>query len=135
MTASKEQVATFIATEFPQSGCVVNEIGELSATVSLPVGDEHLRPGGTISGPTLMSVADLALYVALLGHIGIVPLAVTTSLTINFLRKPAAGKTLIGQCKLLKVGRLLATGEVYLYSEGSDQPVAHAVGSYAIPPQ
>ena len=134
MTASKDEVAAFIAAEFPQSHCLVDEISELSATVSLPVDEAHLRPGGTVSGPTLMSVADLALYVAILGHIGIVPLAVTTNLNINFLRKPAAGKTIIGRCKLLKAGRLLATGEVYLYSEGSDEPVAHAVGTYAIPP-
>jgi acyl-coenzyme A thioesterase PaaI-like protein len=80
-----------------------------------------------------MAVADVALYVAILGEIGIVPLAVTTSLSINFLRKPAAEKTIIGACKLLKVGKSLAVGEVTLYSEGSPEPVAHAVGTYSIP--
>lgn len=82
-----------------------------------------------------MTVADAALYVALLGEIGIVPLAVTTSLNINFLRKPAADKDVIGVCTLIKVGRSLAVGEVSLYSDGVDEPVAHAVGTYAIPPQ
>jgi acyl-coenzyme A thioesterase PaaI-like protein len=81
-----------------------------------------------------MAVADVALYVAILGRIGLVPLTVTTSLTINFLRKPQADKDLLGVCHLLKVGKSLVVGEVQLYSEGSDVPVAHAVGTYSIPP-
>ena len=80
-----------------------------------------------------MTVADVALYVALLGEIGIVPLAVTTSLSINFQRKPAGDRAIVGVCKLLKLGRTLAVGEVTLYSEGSDDAVAHVVGTYAIP--
>jgi len=80
-----------------------------------------------------MTVADVALYVAILGRIGIVPLTVTTSLTINFLRKPAANKTITGVCKLMKVGKSLAVGEVFLYSEGTSDPVAHVVGTYSIP--
>ena len=82
-----------------------------------------------------MTTADLGLYAAILGEIGIVPLAVTTNLNINFLRKPAAGKDIIGVCKLIKTGRLLIIGEVSLYSEGDDRAVAHAVGTYAIPPR
>jgi acyl-coenzyme A thioesterase PaaI-like protein len=76
----------------------------------------------------------VALYAAILGEIGIVPLAVTTSLNINFLRKPSADRDIVGVCKLIKVGRSLVTGDVYLYSEGDDRPVAHAVGTYSIPP-
>ena len=83
----------------------------------------------------MMAVADIALYAAILGDIGIVPLAVTTSLNINFLRKPSAERDIIGLCKLMKVGRSLAVGEVSLYSEGDERPVAHAVGTYAIPPE
>jgi acyl-coenzyme A thioesterase PaaI-like protein len=75
------------------------------------------------------------LYVAVLGEIGIVPLAVTTSLTINFLRKPAAGRDVIAECTLLKVGRVLAVGEVSIFSQGDPEPVAHAVGTYSIPPR
>ena len=82
-----------------------------------------------------MGVADVALYVALLGEIGIVPLAVTTSLTINFLRKPVATRSVIGVCQLMKVGKSLAVGEVWLYSEGLSEPVAHVVGTYSIPPR
>ncbi len=134
MPASKEQIAAFLATEFPQSLCVVESVGERGATVSHRVGPAELRPGGTVSGPVLMGVADVALYVAILGEIGIVPLAVTTDLTIHFLRKPSAERRIIGVCQLIKVGRTLAIGEVTLYSEGLDDPVAHVVGSYSIPP-
>jgi acyl-coenzyme A thioesterase PaaI-like protein len=83
----------------------------------------------------LMCVADVALYVAILGEIGIVPLAVTTSLTINFLRKPVANRRIVGVCKLMKVGKNLAVGEVSLYSDGASEPVAHVVGTYSIPPR
>ena len=82
-----------MASDFPQSRTVVEAVGGGGATVSLEIGPDQLRPGGTVSGPTLMAVADAALYVAILGEIGIVPLAVTTSLTINFLRKPSAGQS------------------------------------------
>ena len=132
---TKEEITAFIAAELPQTKCVVREVGNGGATVSHEIGPSELRPGGTVSGPVLMGVADVALYVAILGEIGIVPLAVTTSLTINFFRKPAANKSIIGVCKLLKVGKVLAVGEVFLYSEGTSEPVAHVVGTYSIPPR
>jgi len=132
--ASQNEIARFLATEFPQSKCRVEAVGDGRARVSHEVGEAELRPGGTVSGPVLMAVADVALYVAILGEIGIVPLTVTTQLSINFMRKPARGRRILGDCRLMKVGRSLAVGEVTLYSEGQDEPVAHAVGSYAIPP-
>lgn len=132
--ADKEQIARFLKTEFPQARIVVESVGDRCATVSQDVGEADLRPGGTVSGPTLMAIADVALYVALLGEIGIVPLAVTTSLTINFLRKPEARQRIRGECRLMKVGKTLAIGEVSLYSEGLAEPVAHVVGTYSIPP-
>jgi uncharacterized protein (TIGR00369 family) len=132
---SLDEIAEFLRREFPQTRCTVREVGDRRAVVVHPVGDAELRPGGTVSGPVLMEVADVALYVAILGQIGIVPLTVTTSLNINFMRKPAAGRAIIGECRLLKLGRSLAVGEVSLYSEGQSDPVAHAVGTYAIPPQ
>ncbi|MFC5699030.1 PaaI family thioesterase [Pseudomonas sp. GCM10022186] len=134
MADKKESIARFIREEFPQTRVVVEAVGERGATVSQPVDESDLRPGGTVSGPTLMAIADVALYVALLGEIGIVPLAVTTSLTINFLRKPEARRRVIGECQLMKVGKTLAVGEVSLYSEGLEEPVAHVVGTYSIPP-
>ena len=123
----------FMAAEFPQNRCTIEAVGGRGATMRYTVDHHDLRPGGTVSGPVLMMVADVALYIAILGDIGIVPLAVTTSLNINFLRKPSAGASIVGVCKLVKVGKLLAVGEVALYSEGSDAMVAHAVGTYAIP--
>lgn len=130
---TKSEISAFIKQEFPQTKCTIEAVGGMSATVRHAIGIDELRPGGTVSGPVLMTVADVALYIAILGEIGIVPLAVTTNLSINFLRKPSADKAIIGVCKLIKLGRTLAVGEVSLYSEGSDELVAHVVGTYSIP--
>lgn len=131
--ATKDEIIAFIKTQFPQAKCTIDEVGNRSATVRHKIGHAELRPGGTVAGPVMMFVADVALYIAILGEIGIVPLAVTTSLNFNFLRKPSADKDIIGVCKLIKLGRTLAIGEVSIYSEGSPEMVAHAVGTYAIP--
>ena len=85
---SKEELATFLSREFPQTKCTVDAVGNRSATVRHTIGFDELRPGGTVSGPVLMTVGDVALYVAILGEIGMEPMTVTTNLTINFLRKP-----------------------------------------------
>lgn len=127
------EISAFLTREFPQTKCTIVAAGHRAATVRHEVGVLELRPGGTVSGPVLMAVADVALYVAILAEIGIVPLTVTTSLTINFLRKPSGAAAIIGECKLMKLGKTLAVGEVGLYSEGSDSMVAHVVGTYAIP--
>jgi acyl-coenzyme A thioesterase PaaI-like protein len=132
---TKAEIVDFLAREFPQSKCVVEEVGDRSATVSHPIGPAQLRPGDTVSGPLLMAVADVALYVAILGTIGLVPLAVTTSLTINFLRKPSSRNPIVGVCRLMKVGRVLVVGEVALYSDRNEEMVAHAVGTFSIPPK
>ena len=131
--ATRAEIVEFLAAEFPQTRCTVEAVGDMAATVRHEIGREELRPGGTVSGPVLMAVADVALYVAILGEIGIVPLTVTTSLSINFLRKPPADRAIVGVCKLMKVGRSLAVGEVALHSEGIEAPVAHVVGTYSIP--
>jgi acyl-coenzyme A thioesterase PaaI-like protein len=110
----------------------VEGIAPMSATVRLIHRPKHLRPGGTISGPTMFAVCDAALFVAILGEIGPVAHAVTTSASINFLRKPAPAD-LIGKAKLIKLGKRLAVGEVGLYSEGESEMVAHATGTYSIP--
>lgn len=131
----KDELAAFLKAEFPQNKTIILSAGDMGATVKVKVGYSDLRPGGTVSGPTSMALADVALYIAILAEIGIVPLAVTTSLSFNFLRKPKADRDLVGVCKLLKLGRTLAVGEVSIYSEGDADPVAHAVGTYAIPKQ
>ncbi|MGP5437667.1 PaaI family thioesterase [Psychrobacter alimentarius] len=135
MSATKEEITAFMAVEFPQTKCVVESVDEMGATLSHDIGINELRPGGTVSGPVLMSIADVAIYVAILGKIGIVPLTVTTSLTINFLRKPSAKARIIAECTLMKVGRTLIVGEVSLYSEGTSDLVAHVVGTYSVPPK
>ncbi|HEY0749080.1 MAG TPA: PaaI family thioesterase [Steroidobacteraceae bacterium] len=132
---SKAEIADFLAREFPHSQYVVEEVGERSATVSHPIGPAQLRPGNTVSGPLLMAVADVALYVAILGTIGLVPLAVTTNFSINFLKRPSSAHPIKGVCRLMKVGRILVVGEVALYSAADQDMVAHAVGTYSIPPE
>lgn len=129
----KTELQAFLSKEFPQKNFLIECFEKDTVTIRRRVSSADLRPGGTVSGPTMMDLADCALYVAILREIGIVALAVTTSLNINFLRKPVAGKDLIGVCKILKLGRSLAVGEVSIYSEGDDEPVAHSVGTYAIP--
>ena len=137
MKSTKFEIVEFLKQEFPQSleKCEIEEVSEKGATVLYHVGQSDLRPGGTISGPTMMTVADYALYIAILGEIGIVGLAVTTNLSINFLQKPVANQNIRGVCKLMKVGKVLIVGDVWLYSVGSDEPIAHVVGTYSIPPK
>ena len=95
--------------------------------------DDDLRPGDTVSCPTLMAMSDLGVYLAILASIGPVLLSVTTSLNINFLRKPRAGELTV-EAKLLKLGKRLAVGEAYVWSEGVREPVSHATVTYSIPP-
>jgi uncharacterized protein (TIGR00369 family) len=104
----------------------------MSATLRLAYHPKHLRPGGTISGPTMFGVCDAALYVAILNEIGPVAHAVTTSASINFLRKPAP-TDLIGKARLIKLGKRLAVDEVAIYSDGESEMVAHATGTYSFP--
>ena len=110
----------------------VTALGEGTASVELPADQVAIRPGGTVSGPTLMMVADAAAYAVVLAHIGPVALAVTSSLTINFLRKPEP-VGIIADATLLKLGRKLAVVDVRLRSEGTDALVATATVTYAIP--
>ena len=125
-----------LITEFPQSfgaGTLrIEAAGPMTARLRMVYHERFLRPGGTISGPAMFEVSDCALYVAVLATIGWVPLAVTSGITLNFLLRPAA-KDLIADCRLFRVGRTLAYGEVSLRSEGGEAIVAHATGTYAIP--
>jgi len=133
--ATKQEIIDFLADEFPQFAYLVDAVGDKSSVLRLKTSHDNLRPGGTISGPSLFGVADGALYVAILAELGIVALAVTTNMNINFLRKPAPDKDIIAECQLIKVGRSLVVGDVFLYSEGDPAPIAHAVGTYSIPPK
>ncbi|HAJ75599.1 MAG TPA: thioesterase [Gammaproteobacteria bacterium] len=124
----------FFSREFPRANFVLEAFDEDSVTIRRKVETEDLRPGGTVSGPTMMGLADCAIYLTILREIGLVAHAATTSLNVNFLRKPVADKDILGVCKILKLGKTLAVGEVTIYSEGDDRPIAHSVGTYSIPP-
>ena len=114
-------------------GFRLDELGDGRAVCRAPFRADSLRPGGTIAGPILRGLADFALYAAVLSRIGAVPLAVTTSLTTNFLRRPRP-VDVIAEARLLKLGRRLAYGEVTLFSAGEADAVAHVTGTYSIPP-
>ena len=109
------------------------EVRADGVTVRMHAHEKHLRPGGTVSGPAMFALADVAIYLAVLSRIGPKALAVTTNCSIDFMRKPVAGRDLIGDAHLLKLGRALAVGEVYLRSDGSDAVVARANLTYSLP--
>ena len=127
----------FLHVEFPQAfsgGDISIESADgVSCLLRQRYSDQMLRPGGTISGPTLMALADCAMYVVLLSAIGPVGLAVTTNLSINFLRKGQPGQDVFAAARLLKLGKRLAVGEVNLLSGTSPDPIAHAISTYSIP--
>ena len=134
---SLADITAFLRREFPQiylHGEIfsVTEIGAGTCRMRMAYHESQLRPGGTISGPAMMQLADVSIWVALLGALGEVPLAVTTNLTINFMRKPEP-RALLASCQMMKIGKRLAVGEARMTSEGSDALVAHAVATYAIP--
>ena len=114
-------------------GFKVEALGQGKATVRAPYADSFLRPGGTISGPVMMGLADYAMYAAILSQIGRVEQAVTTNLNINFLRRPEPGD-LLAEATVIKLGKRLAVGEVELYIDGDDDMVAHVTSTYSIPP-
>ena len=136
---SIDEMVKLLMAEFPQAfypgaGLTIERADYGDVRVRKAFHADHLRPGGTISGPTMMELADFAMYVAVFSAIGPQPLAVTTNLNINFLRKPGQAD-LIATAKLMKVGKRLAVGEVIITSAGSDEPVAHVTATYSIPQQ
>ncbi|MFV3076232.1 PaaI family thioesterase [Niveispirillum fermenti] len=113
-------------------GFAVREMGWGRCVMDVGASPRTIRAGGTISGPTMFALADVALYGAVLSQIGHVPLAVTSNMTIHFLKKPPP-RALVGEARILKPGKRLAYGEVLIHSDGDPDPVAHATGTYAIP--
>ena len=128
-------LTAFLGKTFPQvaDDFAVEALTDDGLTVRLKVAKQHLRPGGTVSGPAMFALADVSIYLAILARIGPQELAVTTNASIDFMRKPAANTDLIARCSLLKLGRLLAVGDVLIYSQGATLPVARASMTYAIP--
>ncbi|CAM3503110.1 PaaI family thioesterase [Paracoccus nototheniae] len=133
----RSALTDFLALEFPQvaDSFAIERVDANELVARLIVGPQHLRPGGTVSGPSIFALADLAIYCAILSRIGPVALAVTTSASVDFMRKPAAGRDLLAHCRLLKLGRLLAVADALITSEGQPDPVARASMTYAIPPK
>ena len=134
MTAA--EITRFIETDFPQvrGFCTVEALGPMRGTFRLLPGDDHLRPGGTVSGPTLFTLADCGFYLTLLAMIGPKALAVTTNASIDFMRKPPAGAAILAEAHILKLGRVLAVGDVLMRSDGSEDVLARASLTYSIPP-
>ncbi len=132
MTISEMHV--FLDQVFPQMKGVfeILESEPYRVKVRMKIADEHLRPGGTVSGPAMFTAADCAFYIATLAMIGPEALTVTTNCSINFMRKPKP-TDLIAEARVIKLGKVLSVGDVMLYSEGSDEAVAHAHLTYSIP--
>ncbi|MFS2326416.1 PaaI family thioesterase [Brucella sp. H1_1004] len=133
---SLEDLRAFMKREFPQldESFEIVSLDNGSATMHLHADDQHLRPGGTVSGPSLFALADVTAYAAILGHIGPVALAVTTNLNINFLRKANPG-TVEAVARILKLGKRLAVLEISMISSETGELIAHATATYSIPPR
>ena len=133
------ELAGLLAAEFPQawsnqSGLSIENVWWGGCQLRQAFRQHSLRPGATISGATIMALGDYAVYVALLASIGWEPLAVTTSLNINFLRKPGS-VDLMAECDLLKIGKRLVIGEVTIREVGEGGLIAHLTSTYSIPPR
>lgn len=131
------ELMAYLDEVFPQvrGDFSIDKLEENVLHARLNVAERHLRPGGTVSGPSIFALADVAVYMAVLSMTGREALAVTTNCSIDFMRKPVADADLIAECRLLKLGRVLAVGDVLIFSEGSDKPVARATLTYSIPPK
>ncbi|MCR9127488.1 MAG: PaaI family thioesterase [Rhodobacteraceae bacterium] len=136
LAMSAPELNAFLDSVFPQvrGEFLIEDLAPGEVTMRLAVRERHLRPGGTVSGPAMFSLADVAVYALVLSMVGPKALAVTTNASLDFMRKPAADADLIATGRLLKLGKLLAVGDVLLHSEGMADPVARASMTYAIPP-
>lgn len=132
---TKPDLDAFLLEHFPQVAdqFTVERVSKDGVSLRLVVSEQHLRPGNTVSGPAMFGLADVALYLAILSRIGPKALAVTTNCSIDFMRKPKAGKDLIAEARIHKLGRNLAVGDVLICSEGASEPVARAGLTYSIP--
>ena len=135
MKVSLEELKRFLTEQFPQGEAfgTLQALGDGWAEMRQEVDASHLRPGGTVSGPTMMALADVAMYAALLSRIGLVPLAVTTNLNINFLTRAGPGE-LIARCRILKLGKRLAVTDCDITSVETGELIAQAHATYSLPP-
>ncbi|TDK47381.1 PaaI family thioesterase [Antarcticimicrobium luteum] len=137
LALNREELTDYLAEVFPQirDDFAIDDLTENTITMRLLTDDRHLRPGGTVSGPSMFALADVAVYAMVLARVGKKALAVTTNCSLDFMRKPEAGRDVIAHCRLLKLGRVLAVGDVLMVSDGGDKPVARATLTYSIPPR
>jgi len=134
---TEDEASGYVKEVFPQSdmyGWKLESVKPGAVTVAMDISDDHLRPGGTVSGPTMFALADVTAYLLILAHIGRVALAVTTNLNINFLAKPPHGD-LVAEGSLLKLGKRLAVCDIRILSAVDETLVAHATATYSIPPR
>ena len=136
LAMDKSALSAFLQTEFAQvaDDFTIEEVREMGILVRLKVDERHLRPGGTVSGPSMFALSDVSIYLAVLAMVGPKGLAVTTNISMDFMRKPAAATDLLCDCRLLKLGKTLAVGDCLIRSDGMEAPVARASMTYAIPP-
>ncbi len=134
---TKDEMMPYLDQVFPQVRGMfgIDRLDEDLLVMRLFEDEKHLRPGGTVSGPAMVALADVAAYVATMARIGQEALAVTTNCSIDFMRKPESGKDVLAECRVLKLGRALSVCDVLLYSEGMAEPVARANLTYSIPPK
>ena len=134
---TKDEMMPYLDQVFPQVRGMfgIDRLDEDLLVMRLFEDEKHLRPGGTVSGPAMFALADVAAYVATMARIGQEALAVTTNCSIDFMRKPESGKDVLAECRVLKLGRALSVCDVLLYSEGMAEPVARANLTYSIPPK
>ncbi len=137
LALNQQELSDYLQEIFPQvhRDFPIDALDMDGITMRLKVGEQHLRPGGTVSGPSMFALADVAVYAMVLSRLGRQALAVTTSSSLDFLRKPTAGCDIVARGRLLKLGRTLAVGDVLMHSDGSDNPVARATMTYSIPPE
>lgn len=136
LAMTKEELSEYMSVVFPQvkEEFEIDALSEDTVTMRLLTADRHLRPGGTVSGPAMFALADVCVYAMVLARLGKKALAVTTSCSMDFMRKPNGAAQVIAECRLLKLGKTLAVGDILMFSEGMDKPVARATMTYSIPP-
>ena len=137
LALNRDELTTYLAEVFPQvrDDFAIDALSEEGLTMRLLTAERHLRPGGTVSGPSMFALADVSVYALVLSRLGKKALAVTTNCSLDFMRKPKAGVDVVAKARLLKLGRTLAVGDVHMFSQGSDRMVARSTMTYSIPPE
>ncbi|WP_406644478.1 PaaI family thioesterase [Aliisedimentitalea scapharcae] len=137
LALNRDELTKYLAEVFPQvkEDFAIDVLSDEGVTMRLLTAERHLRPGRTVSGPSMFALADVSVYALVLSRLGKKALAVTTNCSLDFMRKPEAGADVVAQARLLKLGRTLAVGDVHMFSQGSDKMVARSTMTYSIPPE